>query len=85
MQENLFDLEESFKDKVKRFFSALWFPLLKFLLISGLLFYFKINAKTILSNQFELTHEKDKASLIWENFQHNKEELSLSIKKLLII
>ena len=82
MQENLFDLEESFKDKVKRFFSALWFPLLKFLLISGLLFYFKINAKTILSNQFELTHEKDKATLIWENFQHNKEELSLSIKKI---
>lgn len=82
MQENLFDLEESFKDKVKRFFLALWFPLLKFLLISGLLFYFKINAKTMLANQFDLAHEKDKATLIWEIFQQKKDDLSMSLSKI---
>lgn len=82
MQENLFDSEESFKDKVKRFFSALWFPLLKFLLTSGLLFYFKVNTKTILSNQFEIAHEKDKATLIWDMFQKSKNELSLSVNKI---
>lgn len=82
MQEMSFDTEESFLDKVKRFFKALWFPLFKFLFISLLLLYFKINMKEILSNQFDLTHEKDKALLLWEQFQKSKEDLSLSIGKI---
>lgn len=82
MQEELFDEQESFKDKIKRFFSALWFELFKFLLISSLLFYFKANVKNILLNQFDVMHEKDKVSLLWEQFEKSKETLSLSVKKI---
>lgn len=82
MQDVLFDEEESFKDKVLRFFSALWFPLIKFSLISALLFYFKVNMKGILAQYFDVSHEKDKVSLIWEQFQKSGEELSLSVKKI---
>lgn len=82
MQEILFDTEESFLDKVKRFFSALWFPLFKFTFISLLLFYFKINMKGILSHQLDLAHEKDKALLLWEQFQKSEDNLSLSITKI---
>ena len=83
MTEILFDSEETLKDKIKRFFGAVWGPFIKFLFISLLLLYFKINTKSILSNQFDLGHEKDKALLLWDNFQKAGEDLSLSVKRVM--
>lgn len=82
MRDITFDTAESFKDKYKRFFKALSFPLIKFSLISTLLYYFKTNTKALLTNHFDISHEKDKTALIWQQVQQTQNELSLSISKI---
>ncbi len=72
-----FNTQTSFKFKIKRFFSAVMPNFVKYGFFSGVVFYLKINLPFLLNQYFDISLEKQKASVLAMQFKKADENFSL--------
>ena len=77
MNSYLFNRETSLKSKTKRFLSALFPNFLKYGTLAGIILYIKNNLSQILSLYFDLSLEKEKASILSLQAQNAGKNFSL--------